>query len=285
MPIYSAPTLSRPPSGDVDLVRSSVINGTSADPTIAFFGAPEFNAGLGVKWAHFHAAVDLKQVGRRPTFTLDFADWLVPTPRDDATLYWRRAGEGRTHWKAFNYRAISGSLLSAWNATAFDSTHIEIALTPTVTYQDLLDWLSTARLSPYVHGPPSASAFKGQNPSAPDFSYFDFPDVSAPNGVNVGTAYSFAFRITNLNAQPMDGAPKRKLICDWIHAGAQAGLQSLLGYADWLLSADSNAEICRRTLDHYFYLANTAGLLGGMARGVVEAIDPLLIATQPIDMR
>lgn len=285
MPSFAVPLLSRPPSGAIDLARSVIVNGNDATPLIELSGDPGENEGLGFRWAHLHAGIDLRSAGRTPNIAVDFADWLQSVPPEGNRLYWRRTGETRDQWRAFDHHAVAGSRLTVWNDNAFDIDRIEVALTPPFAYADMLDWIDAHASSAFVHVPPSAARFNAQNPAAHPFAYYTFPPVLSANGTNVGGVHALCFRITDPESRPLDGSAKRTIVCDWTDAGAHPALRLLFSYAAWLLGGTEAAATARRLFDHYFYLANTAGLFGGMARGAVEAADPLLIAAQTIEMR
>ncbi|MFD0846772.1 hypothetical protein [Sphingosinicella xenopeptidilytica] len=268
------PTVSRPPGGgDIDVAATVITDPLSAAPTIALFGDPESNNTVsGVKWEGFFAAVDLKQAGRTPTFTLDFSNWRQNTPPANNRLYWRYGSDigDMTAWQPFESRSVSGSVLTVSNSAAFAEAVIQIANIPPVPYDELEDWLTTWAASGTMFRP-QACADLGVAPAAPNaYAYYDFPDLVSPDGIEVGGTFAFAFGITN----PAATGAKARLFHTWTHAGEWGGLRAMLRFAERLMSIEDTVhDALRDRFEHIFLLTNTAGMVGGMARGVVESGD------------
>lgn len=268
------PTLSRPPGGgDVDVAATVVTDGHSATPIIELFGDPETNENIsGSKWEGFYAAVDLKQTGRSPTFKLDFSNWRQSTPPANNRLYWRYGSDigDMAAWVPFDSRSVTGSVLAFSKTGAFAEAVIQIASIPPVPYDELEDWLETWDGSAHMFRPAACAAL-GVSSSAPNkYAYYDFPDLVSPDGIEVGGTYAFAFGITN----PAATGPKRRLFHTWTHAGEWGGLRAMLRFAERLMSvANADHDSLRDNFEHVFLITNTAGMVGGMARGAAESGD------------
>lgn len=268
------PTLSRPPGGgDIDVAATLITGGSTTTPTIALFGDPETNANIpGSKWEGFYATVDLKEAGRSPTFTLDFANWRQSTPPASNRLYWRYGSDigDMSAWVPFDSRSVSGSLLTFAKTGAFAEAVIQIANIPPVPYAELEAWLTTWDANAHMFRPAACAAL-GVSASAPNkYAYYDFPDLVSPDGIAVGDTYAFAFGITDASAS----GPKTRLFHTWTHAGEWGGLRAMLRFAERLMSVDDAVhESLRSDFEHVFLITNTAGMVGGMARGAAEAGD------------
>lgn len=273
---WEVPTISRPAGGgDVDVPNCVITNGTTANPTIALAGDPESNEVAGTAWEGLYAAIDLKATGRQPTFTIDFSAWRNPTPPTLNKCYWRPVGGGPQDWLPFTNRSVSGSVLTFWNTTAFAVDEIEISNIPPLTYSEIEGWLtSTLDVSPFAQRPVAAAALAVSSSAPNKYAYYDYPDLVSPDGIQVGSAYAFAFKITNPSAHPVDGSRKRRAWHAWVHAGEWGGLRAMIRFAERLLTVNDTAHVAlRRDFEHYFLIVNTAGMVGGMARGAAEAGD------------
>ncbi|WP_300537396.1 hypothetical protein [Sphingosinicella sp.] len=268
------PTLSRPAGGgDVDASATVVTDAQSLTPIIELFGDPEANANItGEKWEGFYAAVDLKAAGRSPIFKLDFSNWRQSTPPANNRLYWRYGSDigDMAAWVPFDSRSVSGSVLTFSKTGAFAEAVIQIANIPPVPYDELEGWLETWDGSAHMFRPAACAAL-GVSSSAPNkYAYYDFPDLVSPDGIEVGGTYAFAFGITNAAA----AGPKKRLFHTWTHAGEWGGLRAMLRFAERLMSADdADHDRLRDDFEHVFLITNTAGMVGGMARGAAEAGD------------
>lgn len=272
---YQIPTVSRPAGGgDVDASATVVTDGYTATPTIELFGDPETNENIsgGEKWEGFYAGVDLKQSGRTPVFKLDFSNWRQTTPPSNNALYWRYASDigDMSAWVPFDNRSVAGSILTVSNSAAFTESAIQVANIPPVPYEELEDWLTTWDANANIFRP-QACVDLAVSSSAPNkYAYYDFPDLLSTDGIQVGTTYAFAFGITN----PAVTSPKKRLFHTWVHAGEWGGLRAMLRFAERLMSvSDADHDILRDEFEHIFMLTNTAGMVGGMARGAVESGD------------
>lgn len=267
------PVVWRPNSGDIDVAGTVITNGGAPNPTIALRFLPETNENAGNTAEIFYAGVSNLE-GRSPTFTIDFNKWRTPTPPANNKMWWIRSGEDwLTDAKQFDNRTTSGSLVTFWNDAPFDVDDIEIALTPPVSYARLLALLTEWEGKGVVFEPPCAVAFRAANPGAPKFAYYEYPSAVTPNGIDVGGVYAFAVGVTDPARQPLDGAEKRGLCHDWIHAGEQTGLHAMVRLINRLTAASPGAEEQRmlREFGQVFYFVNTAGMFGGMTRGAAEA--------------
>lgn len=268
------PTVTRPAGGgDVATASTVVTDGQSLTPTIEIFGDPESNDNIsGTKWEGLYADVDLKQAGRTPVFKLDFSDWRVSTPPSNNKLYWRYASDiGDLYaWQPFDNRSVASSILTVSNNSAFTETAIQIANIPPVPYEELEDWLTTWDANANIYRP-QACADLAVSSSAPNkYAYFDFPDQLSPDGIQVGTSYAFAFGVTN----PAVTSPKKRLFHTWTHAGEWGGLRAMMRFAERVMSVnDADHDILRDEFEHIFMFCNTAGMVGGMARGSAEPGD------------
>lgn len=278
-PIFDAgdllPTVSRPAGGgDVDAAASIITDGYSAAPTIALFGDPESNENIaGTKWEGFYADIDLKEAGRSPVFKLDYSTWrTTSTPPTNNRLYWRSASDiGDLYaWQPFVNRSVSGSILTVSNNSAFAESAIQIGNIPPVPYEELEDWLTAWDANANIYRP-QACIDLGVSSAAPNkYAYFDFPDQVSPDGIQVGHTYAFAFGITN----PAATGPKKRLFHTWTHAGEWGGLRAMMRFAERLMSVpDADHDILRDDFEHIFQIINTAGMVGGMARGSAEPGD------------
>ncbi|MBB4633670.1 hypothetical protein [Sphingosinicella soli] len=270
-----SPTVSRPPGGgDVDAAASIITDGDSAAPTIELFGDPESNDNIaGTKWEGFYADIDLKQTGRTPVFKLDYSTWrTTSTPPTNARLYWRLASDiGDLYaWQPFVNRSVTDSILTVSNDSAFAESAIQIANIPPVPYEELEDWLATWDANANIYRP-QACIDLGVSSSAPNkYAYFDFPDQVSPDGIQVGHTFAFAFGITN----PAATGPKKRLFHAWTHAGEWGGLRAMMRFAERLMSvSDADHDVLRDDFEHIFQIINTAGMVGGMARGSAEPGD------------
>lgn len=272
--VYAVPTLSRPPGGgDVDLAATMITDGDTAVPVIAVSGDPESNENIpGAKWEGFYATVDLKQAGRTPTFKLDFSNWRQATPPANNRLYWRYGSEigDMAAWQPFDNRSVSGSVLTVSNSAAFTESAIQIANIPPVPYEELESWLTTWDAHARMFRPAACAAL-GVSAEAPNrYAYYDFPDLVSPDGIEVGATFAFAFGITN----PAAAGPKTRLFHTWTHAGEWGGLRAMLRFAERLMSIeDADHAVLRDRFEHVFLITNTAGMVGGMARGAAESGD------------
>lgn len=274
---YTEPTVSRPAGGgDVSLSLTSVSDGTNQNPTIALRGDAEDNITSGTtytRWQHLWAGIGLHQNGRTPTFTLDFADWWGQIVPEANSLYWRPAGGGPDDWQPFDNRGVAGTLLTVSNDTPFAVSEIEVALTPMLSYGEIEDWLVDLDGNANVFRPASATALNVSSTAPNKYAYYDFPDATSPDGIAVGSTYAFCFGITDPVNGPLDASEKRNLFHEWCHAGEQPGLRAMYEFVEFLLSSDATAVALRRDFRHIFYITNTAGLVGGMARGCCDASD------------
>lgn len=271
---YTMPTLSRPPGGgDVDVAATVITDGYTATPTIELFGDPENNENIsGARWEGFYATVDLKQTGRTPTFKLDFSNWRQSTPPTNNRLYWRYGSDigDMAAWVPFDSRSVSGSVLTFSKSGAFAEAVVQIANIPPVPYAELEDWLTTWDANGRMFRPQACAAL-GVSGSAPNkYAYYDFPDLVSPDGIEVGSTYAFAFGVTN----PEATGPKKRLFHTWTHAGEWGGLRAMLRFAERLMSIeDADHDVLRDDFEHVFLITNTAGMVGGMARGAAESGD------------
>jgi len=269
---FDLPTIDRPAGGgDVDVGATVITDGYTAAPTIELFGHPENNENIsGTRWEGFYATIDLKQTGRTPTFKLDYSNWRQSTPPTNNRLYWRYGSDigDMSAWAPFDSRSVSGSVLTFSKTGAFAESVIQIANIPPVPYEELEDWLATWDANMFR---PAACATLDVSSSAPNkYAYYDFPDLVSPNGIQVGSSYAFAFGITNAAAT----GPKKRLFHTWTHAGEWGGLRAMLRFAERLMSvADADHDVLRDDFEHVFLITNTAGMVGGMARGAAEAGD------------
>lgn len=271
---YQVPTVSRPAGGgDVNTSATVITDGYTATPTIELFGDPETNDNItGDKWEGFYATVDLKQAGRTPTFKLDFSNWRQTTPPTNNPLYWRYGSDigDMSAWVPFDNRSAASSVLTFYNNSAFTESTIQVANIPPVPYAELEDWLTTWDANANIFRPQACTDLAVSSSAPNKYAYYDFPDLVSPDGVQVGTTYAFAFGITN----PAVTTPKKRLFHTWTHAGEWGGLRALLRFAERLMSvSDADHDILRDEFEHIFMLTNTAGMVGGMARGVVETGD------------
>lgn len=283
---YTTPVLSRPASGDIDLVNSTITNGTSQNPTINLRGDPETNSGQGDVWEALYVAVDLNQIGRNPTWTLSSLNFRQPTfpvagastPPFPTTYWphWRYQGETVDQWKPFDTVTLSSgtpNTLTFGNNAAFAQRNIEVSLFPPVTYQDIIGQISTLRTSypTFVTETVKGAALRAANPSFPFGAYYDFPDQVSPDGVSIANVYALAIMITNPAALPVDGSQKRNIVLNWIHSGEMSGLHFIRLLLNQIVAGTALGNAILRNYNIMIPWMSTDGLVGGLARGGCEA--------------
>lgn len=272
---FTAPTITRPESGDVNVASCTITNQTAQNPIINWAPYPESNDNAGTSWERFYAQIDLKQTGRTPTFNLPFAQWRSTTIPDVTSCFWRYVGETRNDWKPFDNRLATGSgtagaNLQVWNNAPFAQKDVEFAFFPPFNYSDITDLLTELDGTAYAVEPNFCAAFKAANPSAPKYAYFDNLSVAGPDGINPDPTWAFAIEITDPTLKPVDGTEKRKVFCDWVHAGEDSGLWNMYQFLQFLRGSSVTAQNLRRNFRFVFLWVNTSGLFAGMARGLCQ---------------
>lgn len=260
--------------GNVFLASSSVVNQTSATPTLNIVPRTMINDWIPGQPLQFHwygAADNVK--GKIPQFKVKF--WTSTTHNSSteiilqATNYpFNIAGgyrpewsyDGRT-WNLFDNCLYDADNLHLrfYNNAAF--TQDTVYYSTSTPWQESLtgEWLATLPTT-YIQETPSVIAYGGAD-------YVFGQSVPRVNELSeaIDACNLYAFKISSGAGMAPNGKPKRKVILSaGNHAGEDPGNWALKGCVEFLIGTDDKAVTARQWLDFYVYpMLIPAGRRGG----------------------
>jgi hypothetical protein len=266
------------PTGNIDVSRTVISEGSTSTPTITIFAEPGTNISPSTPADIYYGfAGRITGInGKTPTFVLaenDPVRAFSPAPAsyrpwftyDDPT-------DLDATWVRFANNTVGGGDITFDHNEAFNQDTVYVTSRPRFPTAKWRAYVDSIKADQYISEPASSDSA--------DHVYFSTTSTTAVTGATLNSIDLLSFRLSDDAAQPDDGTAKINIVhITGQHAHEEQGEYALRAYIDFCLGADAKAVSLRKNTAQYFYgIVNSTGRDGGGYRGTLQSgsedVDP-----------